>query len=102
MTSALHQITMSHSAKEDRLLLRISTTEKSEFQFWLTRRFVLVLWLALLTVIEQEDPGTKRNLMPAAKKAVMAMEHQQAVGVSDFTRKHDEDSKLGAGPDNTI
>ena len=37
--------------------------------------------------------------MPAAKKAVMAMQHQQAVGASDFTHKHDEDSKnLTADP----
>jgi hypothetical protein len=43
MTSALHQITMSHSAEDERLLLRISTTEKNEFRFWLTRRFVQVL-----------------------------------------------------------
>jgi hypothetical protein len=93
MTSTLHQITMRHSAEDDRLLLRISTTDKSEFRFWLTRRFVQVLWPALMAIIEQEDPGTKRNLMPAAKKAVMAMEHQQAVGASDFSHKHDEDSK---------
>ena len=93
MTSTLHQITMSYSAEEDRLLLRISTTEKSEFRFWLTRRFIHVLWPALMTAIEQEDPGAKRNLMPAAKQAVMAMEHQQSVGASDFTRKHDEDSR---------
>lgn len=93
MTSTLHQITISHSAEEDRLLLRISTTEKSEFRFWFTRRFIQVLWPALMTVIEQEDPSTKRDLMPAAKQAVMAMEHQQAVGASDFTHKHDEDSK---------
>ena len=93
MTSALHQITMSHSVEEDRLLLRISTIDKSEFRFWLTRRFVQVLWPALMKVIEQEDPNTKRDLMPAAKKAVMAMEHQQSVGASDFTHKHKEDSK---------
>jgi len=93
MTSALHQITMSHSAEDERLLLRISTTEKNEFRFWLTRRFVQVLWPALITAIEQEDLKGKRDLMPAAKKAVMAMQHQQAVGASDFTYKHDEDSK---------
>ncbi|MBC8339015.1 MAG: hypothetical protein ISR51_08900 [Rhodospirillales bacterium] len=93
MSSTLHQITMSYSAEEDRLLLRISTTEKSEFQFLLTRRFVQVLWPALMTVIEQEDLGTGKNLSPTTKKAVMAMEHQQSVGASDFTRKHDEDSR---------
>ncbi len=93
MTSALHQITMSHSAEEDRLLLRISTLDKTEFQFWLTRRFVNVLWPALMTVIEKENPAAKKNLMPAAKKAVVAMEHQEAVAAADFTRGHDEGNK---------
>ena len=99
MTSALHQITMSHLAEEDRLLLRISTLDKAEFQFWLTRRFVNVLWPALMTVIEKENPAAKKNLMPAAKKAVMAMEHQEAVAAADFTRDHDEGNKdLTPGP----
>jgi hypothetical protein len=93
MTSTLHQITMSYSAEEDRLLLRISTQDKSEFRFWLTRRFIRVLWPALMAVIEREGLDTKRDLMPAARQAVMAMQHQRTVGASDFTRKHDEDSR---------
>ena len=93
MTSALHQITLSHSAEEDRLLLRISTLDKTEFQFWLTRRFVNVLWPALMNVLEKENPAAKKNLMPAAKKAVVAMEHQEAVAAADFTRGHDEGNK---------
>ncbi len=93
MTSALHQITMSHSAEEDRLLLRISTLDKAEFHFWLTRRFVNVLWPALMAVIEKENPAAQKNLMPAAKKAVMAMEHQEAVAAADFTRDHDQGNK---------
>lgn len=99
MTSALHQITMSHSAEEDRLLLRISTLDKAEFRFWLTRRFVNVLWPALIAIIEKENPAAKKNLMPAAKKAVVAMEHQEAVAATDFTRGHDEGNKdLTPGP----
>jgi len=93
MANSLHQITMSYSAEEDRLLLRISTLEKAEFQFWLTRRFVSVLWPALLTVIEKENAASKKNLMPGAKKAIMAMEHQEAVAAADFTRDHDEGNK---------
>ncbi len=99
MPSTLHQITLSYSAEEDRLLLRISTRDKAEFQFWLTRRFVNILWPALMTVIEKENPAAKKNLMPAAKKAVMAMEHQEAVAASDFTRDHVKGNKnLTPGP----
>ncbi len=93
MTSALHQISMSYLDEEDRLLMRVSTTAKSEFHLLLTRRFVSVLWPALITVIEKQDPEAKRSLLPAARKAVMAMQHQEAIAESDFTRGHDEGAK---------
>ena len=93
MTSALHQITMSHSTEEDRLLLRISTLDKAEFRFWLTRRFVNILWPALMKVLEKENPAARKNLMPEAKKAVVAMEHQDAVAAADFSRSHYEGNK---------
>ena len=93
MTSALHQITMSFLAEDDRLLMRVSTTDKNEFHFLLTRRFVNILWPALMTVIEKEDPASKQNLMPGARKAVTAMKHQEAIAESNFSHTHDEDTK---------
>jgi hypothetical protein len=93
MTSALHQITMSFLAEDDRLLMRVSTTDKNEFHFLLTRRFVNILWPALMTVIEKEDPASKQNLMPGARKAVTAMKHQEAIAESNFSQTHDEDTK---------
>ncbi len=54
MPSALHQITMSYAPEEDRLLLRISTADKTEYQLWLTRRFVGVLWTALMKRKEKQ------------------------------------------------
>ncbi len=89
MPSALHQITMSYSAEQDRLLLRLGTTDKKEYQLMLTRRFVRVLWAALIKVLEKQ-PDLKRDLMPKVKKAVMAMEHQKAVSDADFSRKHEK------------
>lgn len=93
MTSALHQITMSFLAEDDRLLMRVSSTEKNEFHFLLTRRFVNILWPARMTVIEKEDPASKQNLMPGARKAVTAMKHQEAIAESNFSQTHDEDTK---------
>jgi hypothetical protein len=43
MTSKLHQINISHDGKEDRLLLRISTTTGDEYRLWLTRRYTKLL-----------------------------------------------------------
>jgi hypothetical protein len=80
---------MSYSAEQDRLLLRVGTTDKKECQLMLTRRFVRVLWAALIKVLEKQ-PDLKRDLMPKVKKAVMAMEHQKAVSDADFSRKHEK------------
>ena len=89
MTSALHQITMSYSTEDDRMLLRVSTTDKTEYRLWLTRRFVRVLWGALIQVLERE-PSLKKGLTPKVKKAVVAMQHHEAVSAADFSRGHDE------------
>ena len=100
MTSTLHQITMSFLAEEDRMLLRLGTTDKTEYQFWLTRRFVRVLWSALIQTLENE-PDLKADLQPKAKKAVAAMEHQEAVSAADFSQSHEkgyEDKTSGSGP----
>ncbi len=90
MPSALHQITMSYVAEDDRLLLRISTTDKTEYRLWLTRRFVGVLWPALMKSMEKTPARKAAALMPAARKAVMAMEHQEALDQSDFSHPHEE------------
>ena len=80
---------MSYSAEQDRLLLRVGTTDKMEYQLMLARRFVRVLWAALIKVLEKQ-PDLKRDLMPKVKKAVMAMEHQKAVSDADCSRKHEK------------
>ena len=36
----IHQIQMAYDQRQDRILLRLSTREHTEFRFWLTRRFV--------------------------------------------------------------
>lgn len=87
-TGALHQITLGFNPFEDRLLLRISNTEKIEYQLWLTRRFVKVLWGALTKTLERHHPDLQAALAPEVKNAVLAMEHQEAVQAVDFSQDH--------------
>ncbi len=47
MSNQLHQLTVKYVPTEDRLLLRIGTTAKTEYRLWLTRRFVAALWPSL-------------------------------------------------------
>jgi len=89
MTASLHQITMTFSAEEDRMLLRISTTEASEYQLWLTRRFIKVLWTALIETLERH-PELRKSLLPEVKNAMMNMRHQEAIAAAEFSEPHAE------------
>jgi len=116
----LHQMTVKYLPTEDRMLLRIATSEKTEYRLWLTRRFIGVLWPALggqlaetadLTGLRQGKPGEADGtpsappgggeappaaapapVSPKVRDAVLGMEHQAAVQDSDFSKKHDEDT----------
>ena len=87
MTKALHQLTLTYSAEQDRLMLRISTKAQSEYQLWLTRRFVRAIWKGLVKTIES-DPTLSKSLMPKVRLALMAIEHQKSIKDSDFSQKH--------------
>jgi len=89
--SALNQITASYSVEEDRIMLRISTSDQTEFRLWLTRRFIHVLWQALLTIVSNDD-SINSDLTPKIKDAVVAMSHQEAVDDTDFSRNHAENN----------
>ncbi len=95
----LHQISMSFSPEEDRVLLRISTTDHNECRLWLTRRFVRILWKALLQVLNAQPdiargvgsagPMGRPDLEPKVKEAILAMQHHDVVQASDFSQKYD-------------
>tara|TARA_Y100001960_G_scaffold316032_1_gene382398 strand:- start:381 stop:1079 length:699 start_codon:yes stop_codon:yes gene_type:complete len=53
MAAQLHQLTLTFDPIEDRILLRIGTAENTEYRLWLTRRFVKVLWKALMKNLDQ-------------------------------------------------
>ena len=112
MTSPLHQLTMTYSPEQDRVMLRIGTKENTEYQLWMTRRFVRIMWRALIQTIERDPNLAKdwvpedrvpkaqapkdrvpkdrvpKDQVPEVKDAIMAMQHQESVQNSDFSQKH--------------
>ena len=57
---SIHQLSVSHDERQDRLLLRLNTLEGQEFQFWLTRRMLTRLLPALnqsLLKLHATEPG---------------------------------------------
>ena len=65
MSAPLHQLTLTFDPVEDRMLLRIGTAENTEYHLWLTRRFIKVLWEALMKTldrtIEFREPGAEQD-----------------------------------------
>jgi hypothetical protein len=96
----LRQLKLDFSSEHDRLLLRILTDEEAELRFWLTRRYVRLLWPALLqTATRIGAAGQQAD--PEAKKALLEFEHERAVQQADFSKPYDESAKnlpLGAAP----
>ena len=117
MTSPLHQLTMTYSPEQDRVMLRIGTKENTEYQLWMTRRFIRIMWRALIKIMESDpnlakdqepkeqvtenrmgrdqapkDRAKKEQLpndqAPEVKDAIMAMQHQELIQNSDFSQKH--------------
>ena len=57
-------MTMGFSAEDDRLLLRLSTRDRTEYRLWLTRRFVKVLWGALIQTLEKTPEASPQAKGP--------------------------------------
>ncbi len=82
----LQQLSVEFDAEQDRLLLRISTSAGSEFRLWITRRYLKLLWTALLKLAEALHPQTQVQANPEARRALVGMEHEQAVSQADFSK----------------
>lgn len=73
----LHQLNLGLDARQDRLLLRVSTTAGKEFRFWLTRRLVQRCWPAWVSVMQQAE-GFAAAIVP------LEFRHAAAVQQADF------------------
>ncbi len=103
--SQLHQMQITYAPVEDRLLFRVNTKQRQEFRFWMTRRYVALLWktiLAHLRAAQGKGSGTGEN--PAAvptpeplKDVLLAKEHEEQVAKSDFKTEYQESSYLPLG-----
>lgn len=96
----LHQIQIRYVPQEDRILLRIKSTARSEFRFWLTRRYVKLLWPIVVKML-QTDQRVQLQPNAEAKSAVLSFQHEKAIKESDFSTKYGEDADdlpLGEAP----
>lgn len=64
----IHQLSVHHDERQDRLLLRLNTQDQKEFRFWLTRRMMLRLMPAIeqsAVRLEAAQPGVAATDAPS-------------------------------------
>lgn len=96
----LHQMNIEYQPVEDRLVLKISTTDKTEFRLWVTRRFARNLWDSLNKIL-QNSPVIQQQQDDTAKKAMLAFQQEQSVRPEQFEKAYDADAMnlpLGEDP----
>jgi hypothetical protein len=97
----LRQLKIDFNPEGDRLLMQLSTSEGAEMRLWLTRRFVRLLWPLLVQLAEDASPRIKTQANPEARKALLSLEHEQAVARADFSKPFETEAlatPLGAEP----
>ncbi|MCC7483831.1 MAG: hypothetical protein IT529_02480 [Burkholderiales bacterium] len=97
---AIHQIQIRADEQEDRLLMRLSTTDGAEFRFWLTRRFVKQLWDMLLQMVAW-DAAVAQQFDASLRRTVLEIQHEGYSRQGDFSRGFEEAPRnfpLGEAP----
>jgi hypothetical protein len=85
----IHQMQIRPDEQEDRLLLRLSTTDGAEFRFWLTRSFVKKLWGLLLKMVEW-DKAVQQQFDASMRQTVLEIQHQGFAQQGDFSKGFEE------------
>ncbi len=87
----VHQLSISYLPEQDRILIRVNTSENRELQFWFTRRLTLGLSPVMERIITETagssgGPATTHmaGADPLAKKAVADFNRSETIRGADF------------------
>ncbi len=90
MSTQLRQLNVSYINAEDRLLLKVSTSENEEYRVWCTRRFTRALMDRLEETFQAEMPSSAAVPEPA-RREVARMQHQQTITEESFQQPYQAD-----------
>lgn len=62
----VHQLAVIYQPEQDRILVRVNTTQAEEFRFWMTRRLTLQLWPVMQEVSQRRMLAADVTLHPCA------------------------------------
>ena len=102
----MHQMQLSYVSTEDRLLFHLNTKARQEFRFWMTRRYVMILWHSLNQLLAKEEPAAAAAVPevpvpalvdPLVEAAKKEFKHQEFVAQADFKTQYQESTYLPLG-----
>lgn len=102
----IHQLSVTYQAEQDRVLLRVNSTNGQEMRLWLTRRLMLGLW-PLLTklqtdqVLKMESAGAEIHRADEELRSMLAdFRKEELLQRADFQTPYEDKPNypLGAEP----
>lgn len=99
----IHQLSVHHDERQDRLLLRLNTQDLQEFRFWLTRRMTLRLIPAIeqsAVRLESAQPGVAATDAPA-QQLLTELKRDEFLKKADFATPFEKQATqwpLGSEP----
>jgi hypothetical protein len=97
MSNRLHQINMEYRAEEDRVVLKINTTDRKEVRVALTRRFVRQFWDSLQTILAAQPAPSGLPATPPERKAMVAFRAERAAPEESFRDKFEGGAEFPLG-----
>jgi len=100
----VHQMSVTYLSEQDRILLRISTTEGEEMRLWLTRRLMLGLWPVLKQAVAAGAVLQGQAATPltdaATRQMLTEFQREASLQSSDFSKPYAaQDAALPLGPE---
>ena len=83
MSNGLHQINASFDPLQDRILFSVSTQDGTEFRFWITRRYLLLMW-GMLGRLATQFADARAKGDPLAREALSELAHHEAHRDANF------------------
>ena len=84
MGGAISQLRVVYRREEDRLLLRVNTTDHAEYRCWFSRRYTILL-LRVLQEHQSRDPDVVLQQAPEARQAVQAFKQEQSAQTANMS-----------------
>lgn len=75
MSNRLHQLNAGYDALQDRILFSIGAEDGTEFRFWITRRYLLLLW-SMLVKLATAFAGVRASGDPIRREALAELAHR--------------------------